>query len=143
MSHIFLFYLFYRDFDPCLQVFGHFHQAKLALAKRFLKLIKVKNIAVAHNLLKLLFPGLFFTFCWKVEISLRIRRNIYFEFKVTSLRTFFLFKLFNFGVLIFKIAEVAAGQTVHVLVVFVWDFFVDVNFVSFKWEEMRNELLSV
>jgi hypothetical protein len=63
MSHIFLFYLFYRDFDPCFQVFGHFHQAKLALAKRFLKLIKVKNIAVAHNLLKLLFPGLFFTFC--------------------------------------------------------------------------------
>jgi hypothetical protein len=32
---------------------------------------------------------------------------------------------------------------VHVLVVFVCDFFVDVKFVPFKWEEMRNELLSV
>ena len=62
VSHVFLFYLLDCDLNSRLQMSRHFHQSKLALTKRFFELVKIKNIAVSHNFLKLFFPSLFFSF---------------------------------------------------------------------------------
>jgi hypothetical protein len=57
MSHILFFNLFNCDLRSGFYVNRHFDQTELSVSESLLKLVKVKDIAVPHNVLKSLSPN--------------------------------------------------------------------------------------
>lgn len=75
VTHILFLNLLDGSFLPSLQVSCSSHHAELPLAQHFLKCVKVKDICLAHYVLKCVNPLLLIILRFEVECSYLVRGN--------------------------------------------------------------------
>ena len=128
VAHILFLYLLDRSFLPSLQVGCSPHYAELPLTQNLLKCVKVKDIGLAHDVLKCVNPLLLIILGFEVECSYLVRgnRNINWEELPLS------FRANSVCQNLLLVLEVATCERMHILVISVALMLVKVDLVALQ-----------